>query len=199
MTPGWQFGSIRGGDAPPPASIIVKIGGSLLARPGWPAALATLLDGINQPLLVVGGGSVVDGLRAIDRASPRPAALMHDLAIRGMTLTARLVADALNLPLVNVPTAPYPAVLDVAAWLDVADPPPDLPAGWDVTSDSLAAAAAVAGHHGLLLVKSVPPRDRAASLQSLAAAGWIDAHFEAAAAPLATIAWAAPSPAFDDS
>jgi aspartokinase-like uncharacterized kinase len=191
MTPGWQFGMIRGAqDTRPSTSRVVKIGGSLLSNPHWPGALQSLLISITQPLIVVGGGSIVDGLRAIDAANPRPAQLMHELAIEAMTLTARLVADALGLPLVASPRATGPAVLDVFEWLATATGPPALPASWDVTSDSLAAAAAVACSRPLILVKSTPPPITETTLQGLAASGWIDAYFQTAAAPLTTIAWA---------
>jgi hypothetical protein len=54
----------------------VKVGGSLLGLTDWPDRLADLVAQLNaqapQPLLVVGGGHVVDGLREIDAASPRP-------------------------------------------------------------------------------------------------------------------------------
>jgi hypothetical protein len=194
MTTDWLFGTIRGdAGGTPLSSPVLKIGGSLLAKPDWPLAIAALLARIDQPLVVVGGGSVVAGLRALDAACPRPADLMHDLAIHAMTLTARLVADALGLSIVDDPKATGPAVLDVSQWLATADPPPDLPTSWDVTSDSLAAAAAVACGRGLTLAKCVPPAPKA-TLQSLADSGWADPWFPKAAADVETISWAAPCP-----
>ncbi len=191
MTVAWRFGTIRGTeDRRPSASCVVKIGGSFFKRPDWPAVTTSLLREIHQPLIVVGGGSLVNGLRAIDAVSPRPAQLMHELAIDAMTITARLVADALGLPLVATTQGTTSAVLDVAAWLREANPSLDLPASWDVTSDSLAAAAAVAGHRSLLLAKAAPPPTGATTLKLLAAAGWVDAYFPTAAADLSTIAWA---------
>lgn len=192
MSRTWRRGVIRG-PAPLPAAmpLVVKLGGSLLSRPGWAEAAAELLRDCRQPLVVVGGGGLVDALRAIDRASPRPAGLMHDLAIDAMTLSARLVAAAVGLPLVGEADTAG-GVLDAAAWLAGSGVAPTLPAGWQVTSDSIAAVAACETGRGLLLAKSVPPPPAGEELGQLAAAGWVDAYFPTAAARLATIAWAAP-------
>lgn len=193
MTRAWQFGVIRGeSDASRIPTPILKIGGSLLVQPDWPAFLNELVSVLDQPLIIVGGGAVVDGLRAIDAASPQPSWLMDDLAIDAMSLTARIVAHALDLVITDSPHARSLAVLDVAAWLTTAPAPPNLPATWDVTSDSIAAAVADASSRGLILAKSTPPPRDAMALQDLATSGWVDAWFPKAAARLATIAWAAP-------
>lgn len=190
MTAAWRRGTLRT-DPKPPAAQVVKVGGSLLGLQGWPTLLAELVADLNAPLLVVGGGRVVDGLREIDAASPRSPALMHDVAIEAMTLTARLVADALGLPLVA--TATGPGALDAAAWLRHTGQAARLPAGWHVTSDSIAALVAAETGRGLLLAKRVSPPAGDHDLQRLAAAGWVDAHFPVAAAQLTTITWAAPA------
>lgn len=205
---GWVHGSLRashaagsGREAAVPAPLVVKIGGSLLARRRWPVLLRSLLEGIGRRpcRLVVGGGAVVDGLRLIDRAAPQPAALVHELAIDAMRLTARLVAAAVDLPLVTrsgADAAAGPAVLDVPAWLAAhAAAAAGLPAGWSVTSDSIAACVAATAGGGLLLVKSVPPPRRVGHddpVAAAAAAGWVDEWFPRAAAGLAEIGWAAP-------
>ena len=170
---------------------MLKVGGSLLDRPEWPAALAAVVVEMQPTLVVVGGGAIVDGLRAIDAACPRPARLMHDLAIDAMSLTARLVADAIGLPVVRDVEAAA-GVLDVAAWLRAAGPVAALPVGWRVTSDSIAALVASVTSRGLVLAKSVPPPVSGDDLDALAAAGWVDAHFPLAAAGVTDIGWAAP-------
>ena len=183
----WSFGVLRGGPAAGP--LVVKVGGSLLARPGWDEAVAGLLRSWPGPLLVVvGGGPVVDGLRAIDAAAPQPAAAMHWRAIEALGITARLVAEAVRLPLAESPAWVESAVLDVSSWLARG---PALPEGWHVTSDSIAAAAAAAGSAGLVLAKSLPPP--APDLETLAAVGWVDPHFPQAAARLGHVGWAAPA------
>ena len=204
----WQFGSLTR----PPALreptlsaqplLVIKLGGSLLSQPGWPQGIAELLRAIaaespeSPALLVVGGGSVVEGLRQIDAASPQPAALMHALAIELMGITARLVAAATGLPLVaewHPSGARGACLLDVPQWLAENQRLSTLPVGWEVTSDSIAACVAAAYGGELLLVKSVPPPSgpgRLHQLEDLAAAGWVDPYFPSAAAGLPAISWA---------
>ncbi len=211
---GWRCGVLRGADdraglvgscgidvLPTAAAplLVLKIGGSLLSRPAWPALLVQLLAvcGPRPCCLVVGGGAVVDGLRTLDRIMPQSPALMHDLAIDGMRLTARLVAEAISLPLTSTPQSHEKAtVLDVPTWLAVGTRAASLPIGWQVTSDSIAARVAVEYDGGLMLAKSVPPPpcpDHVDPLISLAQSGWVDNHFPIAAAPLVSIEWAAPT------
>jgi len=190
MTAVWRRGTLRAGPLPP-AGLVIKVGGSLLGLGGWPAILADLVAHDPAALLVVGGGALVDGLRAIDAVHRRSPTLMHDLAIDAMSLTARIVADALGVPVVR--TAAEPGVLDAAAWLRSSGRAAPLPAGWDVTSDSIAACVAAATGRGLLLAKRSPPPDEGPDLQRLAAAGWVDAHFPRAAATVLAIDWCAPA------
>jgi len=213
---GWLCGVIRGldgldggtglvnrdggGSLQMPAPLLVlKIGGSLLSRPAWPALLVPLLAACvpRSCCLVVGGGAVVDGLRTLDRIMPQSPDLMHSLAIDGMRLTARLVAEAISLPLsVTPPDHGKVSVLDVPAWLGVGSRAASLPIGWQVTSDAIAARVAVEHGGSLLLAKSVPPPPCPGDVDPLVAfaqAGWVDEHFPIAAAPLTTIEWAAPA------
>ena len=208
----FQWGDLRGGPgdagiAPEPAApLVIRFGGSLLERPDWPELAASLLDGptlvaaaVGARTIVVGGGSVVEGLRDIDRTRPVDPRLIHRLAIDGMGITARLVASRLGLPLVTRPIDRH-AVLDMAGWLAAdAVRSERIPAAWSVTSDSLAAVVAAAHGGHLLLVKSVPPPlpqgdAESPSLESLASLGWVDAWFPEAAAGVARIGWAAPLP-----
>jgi aspartokinase-like uncharacterized kinase len=116
---------------------------------------------------------------------------MHELAIDAMTLTARIVADALGLPVVALATGG--GVLDAATWLRSTGQAATLSAGWHVTSDSIAALVAAETGRGLLLAKRVPPPAGDHDVARLATAGWVDAHFPVAAAAVATINWAAPA------
>ena len=144
-------------------------------------------------IIVVGGGPPVDGLRAIDAAAPQAPALMDRLAIESLRLSATLVAASLSLPLARAPGRAAPAcVLDAAGWLARAGRRDDLPVGWQVTSDSIAAAVAQAARAGLVLAKRVRPPEDASGLEQLAAAGWVDGHFPTAARGLRSITWAAP-------
>jgi aspartokinase-like uncharacterized kinase len=197
MTSTWTYGVLRSTGAPAPHEII-KLGGSLLVMPDWPTRVAELVRdraAIRPVLIVVGGGAIVDGLRAIDAAAPQDAALVHELAIGLMGTTARLVADAIAAPLVTDQAEASAAVLDVPRWLACDGRLRGLPVGWNVTSDSIAASIAAVMHADLLLVKRVPPPDstHAERLESLVRSGWIDGGFSLAAAGLARITWAAPT------
>ena len=194
MTAGWLRGVIRSTTGAVVPQTVVKFGGSLLVRRTWRDELRSLVaDCIGPTTIVVGGGPVVDGLRALDAASPCSAEVMHRLAIDAMGITARLAAEAASLKLAAEPACDErPVVLDAAAWLSRAGRYDDLPVGWHVTSDSIAAAVATACGAALLLAKSVPPPESRGSLASLAQAGWVDDHFPIAAADLERIEWAVP-------
>jgi aspartokinase-like uncharacterized kinase len=194
MTTGWLRGVIRSTTGAVVPQTVVKFGGSLLVRRTWRDELRSLVaDCIGPTTIVVGGGPVVDGLRALDAASPCSAEVMHRLAIDAMGITARLAAEAASLKLAAEPACDErPVVLDAAAWLSRAGRYDDLPVGWHVTSDSIAAAVATACGAALLLAKSVPPPESRGSLASLAQAGWVDDHFPTAAADLERIEWAVP-------
>ena len=202
MSRRWQSGILR-----EPASgvragtpLVIKLGGSLLARPTWPDDVGALVTQVERPaLVVVGGGRIVDALRRIDDTAPRPPAVMHRLAIDCLGLTARLVADALGLPLTVGPRENARlAVLDTPSWLDAGDAEGTrlarLPVGWHVTSDSIAALVATVHGGGLLLAKSAAPPGRETDLGRLADRGWVDDHFPSAAATLEDITWAAAAP-----
>lgn len=198
---GWRHGQLRTLPRQSPTAerrLVLKIGGSLLTRAGWPQSVAALVAAAPHPTrtLVVGGGPVVDGLRRIDAAAPQPDDLMHHLAIEALRVTARLVAAALGLPLSSAPADDDEAVvLDVPAWLERVPCRPALPAGWQVTSDSIAAGVAAATAASLLLAKSAAPPPCPAGtvdVAGLAATGWVDDYFPRAAADVAPIEWAAP-------
>ena len=202
---GWRGGvlrGLRGADdlsLPVAGLVVLKVGGSLLSRPDWPALFASLMAacGSRSCCLVVGGGAVVDGLRVLDRAVPQSPQFMHDLAIDAMRLTARLVAAAMSLPLAATPPDDDRAVvLDVPSWLGIGSRATTLPVGWQVTSDAIAATVAVEHGGSLVLAKSVPPPPCPGGVDcvsALAAAGWVDQYFPRVAEPLAVIEWAAPS------
>ncbi len=198
----WQFGTLRGTAERTAATVVIKFGGSLLERPDWPELAAGLLSARigSAATLVIGGGSIVDGIRLIDQIRSQPDPLAHRLAVEGMGITARLVAATLGLPLVTRPMLRH-AVIDPVAWL-TADPmrAAAIPASWQVTSDSLAARVAHSAGLGLWLAKSVAPPCAdsigvapGAKVESLAAAGWVDEWFPAATVGLEQIGWAAPA------
>jgi len=193
----WTCGTLRSTGGPSPREVL-KLGGSLLAMPDWPTHVAALVQerAAERPvLLVVGGGAIVDGLRTIDAAARQDGRLIHHLAIELMGTTARLVADAIAVPLLMEPARASTAVLDAPRWLGCDERLARLPVGWDVTSDSIAAHVAAVTGADLLLAKRVPPPDSTGDdrFEALARCGWIDGGFPRAAAGLARIAWAAPT------
>ncbi|MFM7245722.1 MAG: hypothetical protein ACKO40_16325 [Planctomycetaceae bacterium] len=191
MTERWTVAPLR----EPPAGgdrWVVRFGGSLLTRPGWPEDLLGLVGSLNGAVtVVVGGGPVVEGLRLVDAAQPLPAHVMHALAIEAMGVTARLAAAATGLE-VSGTASPTPGatILDVPRWWATSPLGSRLPAGWEVTSDSIAATVALETAATLVLAKRVPPP--MPDLVDLAACGWADAYFPTAAAGLVGILWAAP-------
>lgn len=195
MTAVWTRGVIRATTDTATPRTVIKFGGSLLVRRPWRDELRSLVaDSVGPTTIVIGGGPLVDGLRAIDAASPCSAEVMHRAAIDAMGITARLAAEAASLPLAAEPACDERVVvLDAAAWLSLAGRYDDLPVGWHVTSDSIAAAVATACDAALVLAKSVPPPESRGSLASLVRAGWVDDHFPIAAADLERIEWAVPA------
>lgn len=197
MTSSWTHGILRA-TSPASACEIIKLGGSLLGMAGWPGLVSELVRDratVRPVLLVVGGGAIVDGLRVIDAAAPQPAALTHALAIDLMRTTARLVADALAVPVVVERDTEPVAVLDASGWLAAGCRSGLLPVGWHVTSDTIAAEVAAEIGCDLLLAKRAapPPCPGHDAIDAVARAGWVDGHFATAAAGIGRIAWAAPT------
>lgn len=205
----WTFGTLPGSVCGPTrgdlVGLVVKFGGSLLARRDWPELARDLLAGFDPAMpctFVVGGGVVVEGLRALDAVVRSEDRLAHRLAIDGMGITARYVAGILGVPLVTLPLrrsgAPSPpecrgAILDMAAWLEsTPQRGTTIPPSWTVTSDTLAAHVAGVHRLGLLLAKSVAP-PTADSLEALSAAGWIDAAFPQPAREVTALRWCSPA------
>ncbi len=128
------------------SALVVKLGGSLLARvPG----LVEELQGSGKPLLLVpGGGLFADQVRALgldgDEAHWMAIAGMEQfgwyIASKGVPVTDRLVAGRGVSVLL-----PYRVLREE-------DP---LPHTWEVTSDTIAAWVAERLHLDLLLIKSV--------------------------------------------
>ena len=100
-----------------------------------------------QNVVVVGGGRVVDALRELDRRQPMPAEVSHRLAIQAMSLTAELVAQRMNeatkvakLEQLRLSTPCGVQILEVEQFMSEDSGSANaLPAGWHVTSDSIAA------------------------------------------------------------
>ncbi len=173
---------------------VIKLGGSLLDWPELPAAFASWLA--MQPpaanVVVVGGGTIVESLRTLDRAISLGDEAAHWLAIHAMSLTAALAADLLqagalvkSIDALRQSDGGLPQVFDVEQFMraDAAAADP-LPCNWEVTSDSIAARVAVRlAAKELVLLKSTLPED-GSTRQQLALNGYLDRYFPLAAAGL---------------
>jgi aspartokinase-like uncharacterized kinase len=144
---------------------VVKLGGGL-AREAGDGALRTLCGtigdaGARHPLLVVpGGAAFADAVREHDGRFALRAATAHRMAILAMEQFGWLLSDLIPgaIPCSDLAAARAAAALGrtpilLPAALLASDP---LPASWWVTSDSIAAWVAGAGHaKRLVLVKPV--------------------------------------------
>lgn len=177
---------------------VVKLGGSLLTCNELPDMLARW--SAEQPpqatLWLVGGGTLVDQVRDLDRRFQLPAETCHRLAIQLMAVNARVVAPML-------PGATWTSdlnrfvqrctggstrdgLLDPVAFMDAVEHHgrcAPLPASWSVTSDSIAALGArAAGATELMLLKSrLPGSERRMTCAQAVATGYVDEFFPKAA------------------
>ena len=148
--------------APLSVTIVVKIGGSLLARVDcFDAVLAEIARarGDAALLIVPGGGLFADAVRDVDRRLGLSDETAHWMAVLAIDQYAHLIASRMPAAKLVFDTGDVAAALDAARipvlapyqWLREADP---LPHSWDVTSDSISAwVAGQVGASRLVLVK----------------------------------------------
>ena len=161
---------------------VVKIGGSLETAPGIGELLALLVDyGRSGIVIVPGGGRFADRVRASQNELNLNDETAHDMAIRAMEQFAGVLCR-LNPklhPIVH--TGEIDAINKKAAvpvWLPgkLLAGQPDVPANWQVTSDSLALwFAGEINAEALVLVKSASNKTPDAG--QLAASGYLDEFF----------------------
>jgi dihydroneopterin aldolase len=162
---------------------VVKIGGSTANEKvldTWVSALA----GSRLPLIIVpGGGPFADEVREAQRLIGFSDRAAHAMAILAMEQFGHLILDrdARLVPARSLEEMEQglsaPATL---VWLpsSLAVPADDIPASWDVTSDSLAAwLAGQLGADALLLVKQTSDFSAADDVESLTARGIVDPSF----------------------
>jgi aspartokinase-like uncharacterized kinase len=149
------------------SAVVVKVGGSLFDLPQLGQRLRRWLDQLppGRVLWIAGGGTAADWIRAVDRLDHLGEELSHWLALRALSLAADVLAARLGNAMVianiedreSVWHAGLAPVLDIYGFARADEARPDhLPHCWDVTSDALAArAAVVAGIPALILLKSV--------------------------------------------
>ena len=178
---------------------VVKIGGSLLDLPGLGERISAWLNrqapAVN--LLIVGGGRLVDQIRQLDRVHGIGEAAAHQLCLDALGVTARVLAA--SIPGARLVTSRQqwdatsdcglPVVLDVAKVLEGMESSSDaapLPHRWEVTSDSIAARIARWAEARLVLLKSTDSPSPV-SIESAAAAGYVDGYFPDAVRGLAAV------------
>ncbi len=167
---------------------IVKVGGSLFDLPDLSERLRRFLAGVGTSavLLVPGGGITADAVRQLDRVHGLGEEASHWLALRAMSVNAHFLARLLPEteviggwqacpPLWDAGRVP---ILDAYEFARADEGEPGcLPHRWDVTSDSVAArAAVVGGARWLVLLKSVTLPERV-DWNEAGERGWVDAFF----------------------
>jgi aspartokinase-like uncharacterized kinase len=182
---------------------VVKLGGSLLDWPPLPRALARWLAA--QPpaatsVLVCGGGPLTDAIRRAQRNFDLKDETSHWLCVAALSVSARLLAAIIpsaawcdrfeRLTALAASHDPVTVVFDSGEFLLNTEPDlpgTPLPHDWSATTDSIAARLAEVLHADeLVLLKSAGP-PRGATFHALAAAGYVDGHFPAAAAGVASV------------
>jgi aspartokinase-like uncharacterized kinase len=143
-------------------------------------------------VFVIGGGGMADALRACDGAHHFRPEFIHRMAVRTMSISAELARELLPAAqIVSSLSEVHALGNDSLCIFCVGDfmahdhlRGDALPENWSVTSDSISARLASALEADeLVLLKSALPQ-AAADLRDLAAHGYVDAFFSAAAAGL---------------
>ncbi|RWM87436.1 MAG: hypothetical protein EOR84_29545 [Mesorhizobium sp.] len=164
---------------------VVKLGGSTAdaaEMAEWIAALA----GSSLPVVIVpGGGRFAEQVRETQIYMDFSDTAAHAMAILAMEQFAQIILDRDERLAPARSLEEMGRALDagnVAVWLpsSLALPAPDIPASWDVTSDSLAAwLAGKLGANALLLIKQTGAFSGSDTIDSLAVRGIVDAGFAA--------------------
>ena len=181
--------------------IVLKLGGSLLTCPDLLSRLQRLLARfrMSQVLIVIGGGSAADAVRAWSRTFELSDDAAHWIALRSLATTRALVQSLTSFRETSSPLdaerqwrlANEPLLVDLETHLrDIESRgAPSLPHTWDVTSDSIAAwVAATWSADELILLKSI---DLPAGL-TVEEAGrreLVDLHFPQVIADVCRISW----------
>lgn len=171
---------------------VVKVGGSLYGTPDLADTLSAVFEAATSSitLLVPGGGVFADRIRHQQQHSALSEAEAHREALRAMTdagqwlrksqpgMTSVIDVDARRLATLAVADQgnaglPLRGILQGCEYLESV---PELPVGWETTSDAVALWCALTlGASCLTLLKSVPPP--AGDPRQLSILGYLDATF----------------------
>lgn len=183
-------------------TIVVKVGGSLLGWPEFPARLRQHLDRSRHErlVLIVGGGRAADLIRELDVLHDLGESRSHALALRALDLTAHLV-DSLVPGLSVVERTDELAdvwrrgrvpLLAPRWFLETIDrnSTEPLPESWEITTDSIAAHVALhLGAEELRMLKSRGAGGlKSKSRAEAAVAGLVDPEFPRASASCERVA-----------
>jgi 5-(aminomethyl)-3-furanmethanol phosphate kinase len=158
---------------------IVKLGGSLAGDPALPHWLTAIGEHGGKVVIVPGGGPFADRVRAAQIEQGFDDARAHHLALLAMEQYGRQLTE------INPHFIPAKTITEIESILSAKHIPvwmpadmvlaaDDIPASWDMTSDSLAAwLAAELQASGLLLIKSCDLSDHC-DLAMLAKNGVVD-------------------------
>ena len=161
---------------------IVKVGGSLETAPGIGELLTLLVEyGRSGIVIVPGGGRFADRVRASQTELNLNDVSAHVMAIRAMEQFAEVLCG-LNPNLHPIIHTGEIDVINKKSAIPVWFPgkllagQPDIPASWQVTSDSLALwFAGKINAEALILIKSIGHKTR--DVGQLAASGYLDEYF----------------------
>jgi 5-(aminomethyl)-3-furanmethanol phosphate kinase len=163
---------------------IVKLGGSLASSPSLRAWLDVFAGaGAGRMVIVPGGGPFADAVRAVQQRQGFDDASAHHMALLAMEQYGRMLTGMRpGLVAADSGSAIGYALArgEVPVWMPskMVLASADIPANWNVTSDSLAAWLAAQLHATLLvLVKSVEVTEAHATLTELVSRGWVDPEF----------------------
>lgn len=151
---------------------VVKIGGSLYARPELGRVAAGVADLIKAPhgaVIVPGGGPFADQVRRAQKRWPFADQTAHRMALLAMRQYGRMIAALARLPATErtQDAAAHGCTVwlpseDCSAWLPEDRPLPDF--DWRLTSDSVAACLAKRiGARRLVLIKAASAAEAGAT------------------------------------
>jgi aspartokinase-like uncharacterized kinase len=194
-TEDWRLVEMPTKHNPTPESII-KLGGSLLGLPDLRSRLQNFLGDFSRSrsILICGGGDAVDQVRKWDHMYSLGETRSHWLALRALSITARVaekavpgleLADSIESAEAVWKTGRIPIFDPFQFIVDIDEGSVDsLPRRWRVTSDSIAARMAVVfGAPELILLKSTSFPERI-SMTEAAELGLVDGYFPTAARDL---------------
>lgn len=172
----------------PALDTVIKVGGSLFVRPDLAGRLRTWLAALpsRHILLVPGGGAAADVVRDLDRRHHLGEENSHWLALRAVALNAWFLASLLPDSDVVTDFEQCPAcwqhgktpILDAHAFATGdEDRVGHLPHSWEVTSDSLAARAAIVGQARQLILLKSTPTPEGIEWSEAGRRGFVDVHF----------------------